>query len=151
MAKIDWEKERQRLIQLYSSMEDGQLSKLAADYSGLNDVAREVLGAEKAKRGLTERPTALTPAPVPEEKEELPPPEILRRYLHIGDALIGKSVLDSAGIESMLADDNLIRMDWFVSNAVGGVKLIVRHEDAEAAANILEQGMPEGFDAGEDR
>ena len=37
-------------------------------------------------------------------------------------------------------------MDWFYSNLVGGIKLLVRAEDAEAAARQLDEIRPEKFD-----
>jgi hypothetical protein len=54
--------------------------------------------------------------------------------------------LDSAEIESFLVDDNMIRMDWFWSNLIGGIKLCVKQEDAEAALDLLEQSIPEEFE-----
>ncbi len=53
------------------------------------------------------------------------------------------SMLDSAGIESFLGDENLVRLDWFYSNLVGGIKLMVREEDAETATAVLERNIPE--------
>lgn len=53
--------------------------------------------------------------------------------------------LDSAGIQSFLADENLVRIDWFYSNLIGGIKLLVRGEDAETAIKLLEQGTPQNF------
>ena len=55
------------------------------------------------------------------------------------EALLAKSILDSAGIESFLGDQNIIRMDWFLSNALGGVKLRVREEDVDVATAMLKQ------------
>ena len=52
MGKVDWEKERQRLTVLYAKMENGELNKIAADFDSLNEVAREALRDEMAKRGL---------------------------------------------------------------------------------------------------
>jgi len=40
----------------------------------------------------------------------------------------------------------MIRMDWFISNLLGGIKLKVRPEDAEAAGEILNQPIPEMLD-----
>jgi hypothetical protein len=37
-------------------------------------------------------------------------------------------------------------MDWFLSNFLGGVKLLVRPEDAVLAQQLLEQPIPESFD-----
>src|SRR6266852_6116195 len=59
------------------------------------------------------------------------------------EALPAKSMLDSAGIESFLGDENLVRLDWFYSNLVGGIKLMVREEDAETASAVLERNIPE--------
>jgi hypothetical protein len=40
----------------------------------------------------------------------------------------------------------MIRMDWFISNLLGGIKLKVRAEDAEAASEILNQPIPAMLD-----
>jgi hypothetical protein len=37
-------------------------------------------------------------------------------------------------------------MDWFISNLLGGIKLKVRPEDAEAANEILNQPIPTMLD-----
>jgi len=74
-------------------------------------------------------------------------PIVLRRYRDMPGAFVAKSILDAAGIECYLQDDNVVRMDWLWSNAMGGIKLIVREEDAEEAENILSQGpVPEQTD-----
>jgi hypothetical protein len=39
--------------------------------------------------------------------------------------------------------DNTVRMDWLWSNAIGGVKLLVREEDAPEAFSLLDQPIPE--------
>ena len=71
---------------------------------------------------------------------------MIRRFRDLPEASIAKSILDSAGIENYLADDNLVRLDWFYSNLIGGIKLFVREEDAPEAKNLLDQGVPEKFD-----
>ena len=70
----------------------------------------------------------------------------LRQIRDLSEALLAKSVLDSAGIECFLGDENLVRMDWFWSNLIGGVKIWVRQEDAETAAGLLDQNIPDHFD-----
>ena len=62
------------------------------------------------------------------------------------DAFLYISLLDSAGIECYLADENTIRMDWFWSNLLGRIKLCVRKADADEASSLLDQGVPEKFD-----
>lgn len=146
MSKVDWEKERQRLTERYFAMEDGELNKIAADWNSLSDAARDVLQAEMSRREL-QMPVQLTEmAQVAKRQSELPMPEILRCYRDLTEALVAKSILDSAGIESFLADDNLVRMDWLYSNLIGGVKLLVRPKDAEAANGLLDETAPAQFD-----
>jgi hypothetical protein len=71
---------------------------------------------------------------------------LLRRFRDLPDALLFDSILDSSAIESFLADENTIRMDWFWSDALGGYKLCVRKADADAASTLLNQGVIEKFD-----
>jgi|SRR5690242_3910885 len=71
---------------------------------------------------------------------------VLRRYRDQPDAFLYGSILDSAAIECFLADENTIRMDWFWSNALGGIKLWVRSADAETASSMLDEDVPEKFD-----
>ena len=54
------------------------------------------------------------------------------------EAQIAESILDSAGIDCFLADENAIRMDWLWSNLLGGFKLMVRPEDLDAATQLLD-------------
>lgn len=63
----------------------------------------------------------------------------VRSYNAFTEAELAQSVLDSAGIESFLCDVNVVRMNLFLANAVGGVKLQVREADAESARQIFEQ------------
>jgi hypothetical protein len=71
---------------------------------------------------------------------------VVRRFRDLPDALLFDSILDSAGIECFLADENTIRMDWFWSNLLGGVKLCVRKSDADAASSLLDQSVLEKFE-----
>lgn len=71
---------------------------------------------------------------------------VLRRFRDMPDAFLFGSILDSAGTECYLADENTIRMDWFWSNLLGGIKLCVRKKDADAASSLLDQSVPEKFD-----
>ena len=71
---------------------------------------------------------------------------MIRRFRDLPEALLAKGSLEAAGIECSLADDNMVRMDWFISNLLGGVKLFVSQEDAEEAVAILDQPIPENFE-----
>jgi len=65
-------------------------------------------------------------------------PVVIRSYLDLTEAMVDRATLESAGIECFLYDDNLIRLDWFVSNAIGGVKLVVSQNEAAEALKILD-------------
>jgi len=67
----------------------------------------------------------------------------VRRSRNLREALLAKGSLGSASIESHLADDNMVRL--FVCTFVGGVRLLMRPEDGEAAQQIL--GEPFAGDA----
>jgi Putative prokaryotic signal transducing protein len=141
----DPEEERRRLAELYSSMTEGELRKIAEDPKSLAEPAIESLNKEFARRNLD------VELEIPKAEQEQSHPEIsdlviLRHFRDLPEALLAKGGLESAGIECFFDDDNIVRMDWFISNAVGGIKLLVRPEDFEAANEILEQGVPTGFD-----
>ena len=63
-------------------------------------------------------------------------------YRDLPEALLAKGKLESEGIECFLDDENMVRMDWFWSNAVGGIKLRVEKGDAEAAWEVLGEAIP---------
>ncbi len=61
-------------------------------------------------------------------------------------AEVAKNVLDEAGIPAVLTYAEIVAMDWLIANAVGGIKLQVREEDAERAAAVLDERF--GAEAG---
>lgn len=52
-------------------------------------------------------------------------------------AEFAKIVLEDAGIPAVVTDVEIVAMDWLLSNAVGGIKVQVRVEDAERAVAVL--------------
>jgi hypothetical protein len=68
-------------------------------------------------------------------------------FRDLPEALLAKGKLESAEIDCMLIDEETIRIDWLYSNAIGGIKLKVYSEDAEAALDILATPIPEQFSA----
>ncbi len=144
----DSEKERQRLAELYATMPSEQLQKIASESDELTEVARAQLDSEITRRGLLALDSPLqeeTPAVKPDSS---PGAKLVmvRRYRDLPEALLAKGSLDSAGIESFLADDNMVRMDWFWSNLIGGIKLLVSPEDVNDANAIFDQPTPESFE-----
>lgn len=166
MPRVDPEQEKQRLKKVYASMEDGELRKVKRDWLRLTEASRETLLAEMKKRELDLEDIAELEAiriardairaefarhQLEREEEQrrrlerylidvdAAPPITIRRYRDLPEAMIAKSLLESAGIEGFLIDENVVRMDWLWSNAIGRVKLQVREEDADEAARILKE------------
>jgi Putative prokaryotic signal transducing protein len=144
VANFNPGRERQQLAEVYADMADGELKKLAADAGTLTDMAKEVLKSELSKRKLD---IALQDTTATAKEEALSQLVTLRTYRDVPEALLAKSVLDSAGVECFLGDENTIRMDWLWSNLLGGVKLWIRREDVDAATALLGQTRPDTFDA----
>lgn len=63
----------------------------------------------------------------------------IRQFRDLHEALFAKGSLDASGIESFLADANMVHMDWLISNLLGGVKLQVDKADVTAAHKVLNQ------------
>ena len=143
MGQIDERQERKRLAELYAGMEKGELEEIAGDAASLTPVAREALRSEMLGRGMEAPPANAGAAETSASESDPPSPVMIARYGGVPEALLAKSMLESAGIESFLGDENLVRLDWFYSNLVGGIKLLVREEDAETARKVLEQNIPE--------
>ena len=142
------ENEPQRLAQLYAAMSDGELGKVASEGDELTIEARESLQAEILKRRLPIE----VPEPLPEVdiRPELQKWIVLRRFRDLPEAILAKGSLESSGIECVLTDENMVRLDWFISNGIGNVKLNVKPEDVEAAEAVLSQPIPEEFDYGDE-
>jgi hypothetical protein len=148
VAKNDPVQERQRLSKLYSGMSDGELQKVSKDPTELTDRAYDALAEEMDKRGLDwpGRGVSLVEFRGRKIEENYGPgdtPVVLRQYRDTPQAIADRMALEAAGIESYLYDENLVRMDWFLSNLIGGVKVVVREEDAKEAAKILDKRFPE--------
>jgi hypothetical protein len=132
--------ERERLAAFYSSLNEEELRILASQSDTLTPAALLVLQEEISRRQLTIELHAPVDASGRAEPSNI---VTLRRFRDLPDALVAKGILDSAGIECRLGDENLIRMDWFLSNCVGGMKLWVNAEDADAAASLLDSSASE--------
>jgi hypothetical protein len=136
------EQERLRVAGVYSAMSDEELGQIADSGDELSAIAQEAIQAEVARRGLK---ITIAP-PHGEDVFEFNETVTLRQFRDLPEALLAKGSLESAGIQAYLVDDNMIRMDWFISNLLGGIKLKVRAEDAEAASEILNQPIPAVLD-----
>lgn len=137
------DRERQRLDARYAAMSEGELRKIAEDAGSLTDEAVDALKEEIRRKGLD---IQIGAGPVGTEELEFQQLVTIREFRDLPEAELAKGLIESAGIEVFLADDNIVRMDWFYSNAVGGIKLQVKAEDAATAIDVLEQPIPDNFD-----
>jgi len=124
-------------------MSDGELLKLAAQVSELSDSAWDALQDELDRRDL-ELPEPESPSRTETlEKRSL---FMIKRFRDLPEAMLAQGKLASEGVEAYLGDDNTVRMDWLWSNLLGGVKLLVNPEHAEAAIRTLAEPIPEEID-----
>ena len=140
---IDPEQERARLTEVYSQQTDEQLEEIARHGDDLTDVALQSLQAELSRRGLTNDPS--------EEFADANQAELafrnlitIRSFWNLLEAELAKGALEAAGIECFLFDDNMVRMDWFNANAIGGVKLRVDRGNVDDANRILDESIRDG-------
>lgn len=127
----------------YSAMSETELMELAQGYDSLVEPAQAALRAEFEHRHL-EPPLVDGPA---EQIEALPRNLVtIERYRDLPEADLARGLQESAGMPTWIQDDNLVRMDWFYSNAVGGIRLQVEPQNAETAREILAQPSPPEID-----
>lgn len=125
-------------------MTDGELQKLARSSESLTDLACDALEDELDRRQLEFPEDDLPEAP---EQQQLELRELVtvRQFRDLPEALLAKGSLESAGIECFLADENLVRLDWFISNFIGGIKLNVHAADEANARKLLDEPILEGL------
>ncbi|GAL10968.1 hypothetical protein JCM19233_1953 [Vibrio astriarenae] len=70
---------------------------------------------------------------------------VVARFSFPHEAHIAKASLESAGIESFIADEHTINTQWLYSNAIGGVRLMVSENHAEEATEILGKDFSESL------
>ena len=139
---LDEQRERRRLADNYAGMTDGELQRLAWNAQSLTELAWDALEDEMDRRHLE---IADDPAPQPHPHMEMRELVTVRQFRDLPEALLAKGSLESAGIECFLADENLVRLDWFISNFIGGIKLNVRAADAVNAQKLLDEPILEGL------
>ena len=67
----------------------------------------------------------------------------IRRYRDLSEAIVARSLLESSGIIAHLCDENLVRLEWQISNFIGGIRLQVDTEDKQGADAILDSPVPD--------
>lgn len=125
----------------YRDMADGELLKLATKPWEISDPAWDALEDELDRRGLDVPEAEAAPVVSVPEKRNL---VLLRRFRDMPEALLAKGKLESSGVECFLGDENMVRLDWFYSNLVGGVKLMVDADQFAEASRVLNEPVSEG-------
>lgn len=142
MADIFHRDSEPTFTDLYHPMSELELRELAADWHDLTDEARVALESEFVSRGLE----FVEPPPPADETVDYRDLVTLRRYRDLSEAIVARAVVESAGIFCFLKDENLVRLDWQMSNLVGGIRLQVGAADVEAAEAVLAQPIPDSID-----
>jgi len=129
---------RAELSVTYREMSDEELMERWLD-GNLTEVAMEVAGAEFSARGI--QAPELAPA---ERADDATGPQApvtfatVARSLSPSELHILRARLEGDGIPSFVVDDNITRMNSLWSVAVGGARLLVPHEVAAEARQIID-------------
>ncbi len=139
----DFGKEYHTFAAHYLQMSDGELLELALEPWALSDLAWDALEDELERNLEVPEPESPAQTTLPEMRNLV----VLRRFRDVPEALLAKGSIEASGIECFLADENMVRMDWFISNLLGGVKLLVQPEDFSKASQILNELVPGDFES----
>ena len=121
----------------YQGMSEPELMRTARVYDTLREPAQAALRAEFARRGLE-------PPLIDAEEESIAFRKLvtIRRYRDLSEAIVARAVIEAAGIYCFLQNENIVRLDWQISNFIGGIRLQVPEVDAVAAEEILSEPVP---------
>jgi hypothetical protein len=131
----DFKKEYAGFAAHYSRMSDGELIKLALESRALSETAWEALEEALERRHLEVPEPEPPQVRVPGTRDLV----VLRAFRDVPEALLAKGRLQACGVECFLADENMVRLDWFISNLLGGVKLMVQPAEFSKASRILNE------------
>ncbi len=128
---------REDLQATYRDLVDEELVRLLQSGT-LTELAVEVAEGE-----LRERSIVPPPPPEPESAEaedDTQSPDILvtvARFSKPMEAQILRMRLEADGIPAVIADENTIRVNWFLSNALGGVRVQVPSRKLQEAHEVM--------------
>jgi len=130
--------EAESIAQRYRQMSESELMDIAQSYDELTELAQASLRDEFKQRNL-EPPLIDT-----DEISVAAGPTLvtIAQYRDMPEAVVARSVLESAGIPCFLRDENFVRMDWLLSNMIGGMRLQVDAEDEIVARQLLSEPAP---------
>jgi hypothetical protein len=134
--------ELREISERYRKMSEPELMDVARKYEQLTVPAQNLLREEFSRRSLLPPLLDEDPGFGTIEHRNL---VTIRTYRDLPEAFIARSVLESAGIECFLQDENTVRADWLWSNLIGGARLQVAAQDEAVANEILSQPIPSSF------
>lgn len=118
----------------FASMEEPELQVLAGQRRELTDDARATLLAELHRRGIDPAPATSV------DNESIPDPQVwvtVRSFRDLSEGIVARAALESAGISCLLRDENTVRLEWQISNFIGGMRLQVCEPDLQEAQQVL--------------
>jgi hypothetical protein len=130
------------LSERYSHLSEPELMDIARTYDELTEPAQAILREEFRQRGLEPPLIEETVESIVEARSLV----TIRSYRDLPEAFVARAILQEAGIPCFLRDEYTVGMQWSLSNALGGTRLQVSEEDAEAANEILSQPIPPSFE-----
>lgn len=71
---------------------------------------------------------------------------VVARFSFPHEAYLAKANLESAGIDSFIADEHTVNTQWLYSHAMGGVRLMVEESDLAEANEILTSDFSESLE-----
>jgi hypothetical protein len=130
------EPSKRELAAYFAAMEEDVLLQTATRRGELSAMAQYALEAEAARRSL-----ALPPSEELNSTLEAEPVRetwvTMERFRDLSAGIVARSALEAAEIPCFLRDENTVRMDWQISNFIGGMRLQVLQQDVAAATEVL--------------
>jgi hypothetical protein len=137
------------LTRLYAEYGDDELIALGRQVGDLTETAQEALKGELARRRLVVSPKVKEPVVDEVEEEEsdvslfefaeLAPDDCVWEFAETDDAEAASAVLSSARIRNQVLSQATRKFD------MRGPRVVVAPDDAERAATVLAQPIPEEF------
>lgn len=120
----------------FEAMEDHALLESAAERAELTEMAQKTLVNELERRQLP-LPPIKTAIDSPAEKDAAEKWVTVDRFRDLSAGIVARSALEASDIPCLLRDENTVRMDWQISNFIGGMRLQVLEQDADSAVEVL--------------
>jgi len=122
----------------FAAMDNAALLTLAKERDDLTVQSEHLLLAELARRHLP--PPPLTPHPLPHPNQPAYDAQTwvtVERFRDLSSGIVARGALQAAAIPCFLRDENTVRLDWQISNFIGGMRLQVPAPEVDNAREIL--------------